>query len=157
MSEDLSNLSTNAYDWSAWDDTYAFIEDVNEEYLQSNLTNDTVDNDGLRLNLMLFANVSREIVYIKKYNLGENHEGEYIDADGNIVRSIVQVERLSAGGILNNKVWISFPGEANDGVDNDGDGEIDESGEWSLPPPTDPFIDDDDDDTDDDTTDATDD
>lgn len=23
---------------------------------------------------MLFANVSREIVYIKKYNLGENHE-----------------------------------------------------------------------------------
>ncbi len=74
LSEDISSLSTNAYDWSAWDDTYAFIEDVNGEYLQSNLTNDTVDNDGLRLNLMLFANVSREIVYIKKYNLDENHE-----------------------------------------------------------------------------------
>ena len=74
LSEDISSLSTNAYDWSAWDDTYAFIEDVNEEYLQSNLTNDTVDNDGLRLNLMLFTNVSREIVYIKRYNLDENHE-----------------------------------------------------------------------------------
>jgi len=34
-------------DWSAWDDTYKFVEDLNEEYKASNLTGSVLDDIGL--------------------------------------------------------------------------------------------------------------
>ena len=65
-------------------------------------------------------------------------EGQYVDADGNIVRSIVQVERteyIRAEGPQEG----GYPGGAHDdGLDNDGDGEIDEPGESYPLPPEDP-------------------
>ena len=67
LSNELSELDSTASDWAAWDDTYAFIQDANDNYLKSNLVDDTFVN--LRLNIMLFVNSTGNIVYGKAFNL----------------------------------------------------------------------------------------
>ena len=48
-------------DWSAWDDTYAFIQNGNSEFIASNLVPEGLAN--LRVNIALFVNTSGKIVY----------------------------------------------------------------------------------------------
>jgi len=48
LSTELSSLDSIVGDWAAWDDTYAFIEDANAEYIRSNLVDGTFVE--LRLN-----------------------------------------------------------------------------------------------------------
>jgi len=67
LSNELSELDSTASDWAAWDDTYAFIQDVNDNYVESNLVDDTFVN--LRLNMMLFINSTGNVVYGKAFNL----------------------------------------------------------------------------------------
>ena len=71
-SQELSNLETTAADWATWDDTYHFIADHNEEYIRSNLTDSTFT--ALSLNLMLYMDTSRQIVFSKAFNLEEEEE-----------------------------------------------------------------------------------
>jgi len=71
-SQELSNLETTAADWAAWDDTYHFIADHNEEYIRSNLTDSTFT--ALSLNVMLYMDTSRQIVFSKAFNLEEEEE-----------------------------------------------------------------------------------
>jgi len=71
-SQELSNLETTAADWAAWDDTYHFIADHNEEYIRSNLTDSTFT--ALSLNLMLYMDTSRQIVFGKAFDLEKEEE-----------------------------------------------------------------------------------
>ena len=48
-------------DWSAWDDTYTFIQNRNSEFIASNLVPEGLAN--LRVNLAVFVNTSGKIVY----------------------------------------------------------------------------------------------
>jgi PAS domain S-box-containing protein len=48
-------------DWSAWDDTYAFIQNRDREFIASNLVPEGLDN--LRVNIALFVNTKGKIVY----------------------------------------------------------------------------------------------
>jgi PAS domain S-box-containing protein len=59
-------LKTKLSDWSAWDDTYAFVVDGNPRYIESNLLVDTYKN--LQINTILFMDVQGEIVYGKTYD-----------------------------------------------------------------------------------------
>jgi sensor domain CHASE-containing protein/two-component sensor histidine kinase len=68
---ELDNLDTYTYDWAAWDDTYAFIQDVNEDYIESNLVDGTFID--LELNFMVFVDSSGGIVFSKAFDL-ENEE-----------------------------------------------------------------------------------
>ncbi len=52
------NFSTRFEDWSAWDDTYDFIKDRNQKYIESNLT-----SLQLKLNIFLFINSQGKKVY----------------------------------------------------------------------------------------------
>jgi sensor domain CHASE-containing protein/nitrogen-specific signal transduction histidine kinase len=72
LSDDLSTLDDIAYDWSAWDDTYTFIEDANQEYIDSNLVDETFA--GLRLNLMIFVNSSGRTVFGKAFDCRREKE-----------------------------------------------------------------------------------
>jgi PAS domain S-box-containing protein len=56
-----SELMRAAADWAIWNDTYRFIQDGNEGYIDSNTYRGTCA--GLRLNYFLFFNSSRELVY----------------------------------------------------------------------------------------------
>jgi len=72
LSSDLSSLEATTDDWASWDDTYAFIEDANPDYIESNLTDETFI--GLGLNFMLFIDTSGEIVFGKALDLHNEEE-----------------------------------------------------------------------------------
>ena len=72
LSYTISDLESGTDDWASWDDTYAFINDVNDEYIESNLIDETFI--GLRLNLMLFINSSGQIVFGKAFDLYNEEE-----------------------------------------------------------------------------------
>ena len=72
LSNDLSSLDATAGDWAGWDDTYAFIEDANTDYIESNLIDGTFTE--LKLNLMLFINPSGRTVFGKAFDLHNEEE-----------------------------------------------------------------------------------
>lgn len=67
LAKELEQLESTCADWAYWDDTYEFIENANDAYLQSNLTDSTLVNR--RLNLMVFVHSSGRIVADKAYDL----------------------------------------------------------------------------------------
>ena len=72
LADETTTLSTLVYDWAVWDDTYAFIEDGNNAYIQSNLVDETIIN--LRLNLILLIHSSGRTVYAKAFDLEQKVE-----------------------------------------------------------------------------------
>jgi len=74
----ISDLEADTADWAGWDDTYAFVEDGNSEYIKSNLVDETFIT--MRLNLMLFIHSSGSIVFNKAFDL-ENEEETPIPPD----------------------------------------------------------------------------
>jgi sensor domain CHASE-containing protein/HAMP domain-containing protein len=50
-------------DWACWDDTYKFIEDRNQRFIDVDIQNETLAS--LRINVMLFVNDTGSIVYNK--------------------------------------------------------------------------------------------
>jgi PAS domain S-box-containing protein len=67
LSDDLSNLNAIVGDWAPWDETYAFVEDINSSYIENNLNDDTFAN--LRVNIMLFTSTSGQIMFGKAFDL----------------------------------------------------------------------------------------
>lgn len=61
ISNEITNLDTITLDWAWWDDTYTFIEDANEHYINSNLGEDTLE--GLSLNLMVYINSAGQTIF----------------------------------------------------------------------------------------------
>jgi PAS domain S-box-containing protein len=104
LSNELANLEANTANWSAWDNTYVFIESGDEEYIQSNLTDETFIN--LQLNLMLFIHSSGQVVFSKVFNLNDQEEvpisssmRQYLLDDIFIPSSLV-TENMRSGVIL---------------------------------------------------------
>ncbi len=67
LEDELRPIDTLNHDWASWDDTYAFIEDVNPAYIRSNITDETFLNT--HLNLMLFVHASGRVVLARAYDL----------------------------------------------------------------------------------------
>jgi len=72
LATELTRLETTALDWSAWDDTYAFLENGNSQYISANLMDETFLH--LQLNLMVFVHSSGRIVYAKAFDLDSQQE-----------------------------------------------------------------------------------
>lgn len=60
-------FSSRFADWAAWDDTYAFVEDANKYYIQSNLIPEGLAN--LKVNLVLIIQPSGRIVFGTGFDL----------------------------------------------------------------------------------------
>ena len=76
--DDLGKMASIAEDWAAWDDTYYFVNDKNERYVENNLQIETFLN--LELNVIIFTNNSGELVFAKGADL--NNESEMPLPDG---------------------------------------------------------------------------
>lgn len=61
FSQTEDDLNSRFTDWSAWDDTYTFIQNANKEYINSNLVAQGLAN--IKVNLALFINTSGKMVY----------------------------------------------------------------------------------------------
>ncbi|MCL6561332.1 MAG: PAS domain S-box protein, partial [Firmicutes bacterium] len=72
LRNELSAMETTATDWAEWDETYAFVEDLNDEYKSTNLIESTFLN--LKLNFMVFINSAGQIAYGKGYDLQNKRE-----------------------------------------------------------------------------------
>ncbi|MCX7839672.1 MAG: multi-sensor hybrid histidine kinase, partial [Anaerolineae bacterium] len=67
LAMELKQLESICADWARWDDTYEFIENANNAYIQSNLTDSALEN--LRLNLIVLVHSSGRVVASKAYDL----------------------------------------------------------------------------------------
>jgi PAS domain S-box-containing protein len=79
----LQNLNQTGWDWSQWDATYQFVENNNSAYINGNMLDNTFINLGL--NLMLFINESRQLVFGKEFDLDNQTEINLKNADVNRV------------------------------------------------------------------------
>ncbi|MCL6430309.1 MAG: PAS domain-containing protein [Anaerolineae bacterium] len=66
LSWELARLSATAGDWALWDDTWTFVQDLNPEYVEANLSRAAFQNLGI--DLMVFVRPSGEIAFFKGYD-----------------------------------------------------------------------------------------
>ncbi len=62
----IVTLSSKLSDWATWDDSYEFIQDKNEEYIESNLTDESLKNIGI--DAMIFIGAGGELFFEKRLN-----------------------------------------------------------------------------------------
>jgi len=74
LDRELFHLKAFVLDWAAWDDTYRYIEERNEDYTDSNLGYNTFENN--KLNIISLKNTNSEIVWSSGYDL-EKEEKVY--------------------------------------------------------------------------------
>ncbi len=85
-----SELSSILVDWAKWDDTYAFVKNRNEDYIQSNLA--LTSFTDLRLNFILFLDLERNLVYGLGYDY---HSGEKLPVPEALREILTRDSRLS--------------------------------------------------------------
>ncbi|MFA5863741.1 MAG: PAS domain S-box protein [Phycisphaerae bacterium] len=68
----LAEINSKSADWAVWDDSYAFIQNGNADFIKSNL-GDSVFTD-LRLNVIMFINSANQVVYAKGFDLRQQKE-----------------------------------------------------------------------------------
>ena len=66
LDNDLANLSATVGDYAGWDDTYEFVIDRNQKYIQSNMVDEVFT--GLNINYLLILNLQGKLVYAKGYD-----------------------------------------------------------------------------------------
>lgn len=71
LRNEQSELSSIVVDWAKWDDTYEFVQDRNQGYIDSNLTNTSYID--LRLDFILYYNLKHRLVFGRGYDY---HTGE---------------------------------------------------------------------------------
>ncbi len=83
LAETLDELNAKAADWAIWDDTYQFVQDGNEQYVKSNLSDATFTS--FRLNSMLFINTSGKVVCSRGFDL---YESKVVPVSGGLVKHL---------------------------------------------------------------------
>lgn len=63
----VSSLNSMLSDWATWDDSYAFMEDQNPRYVDSNLVDSAFT--GMRLNALAYLDTNGKIVWGQGYDL----------------------------------------------------------------------------------------
>ena len=89
LSNEFSDLDGKVGDWAFWDDTYVFVQDGNENYINLNLADSTFIN--LRLNFMVFVNTSGDVVYGRGFDLSNSTEVSIPEG---------MMQQLSSNGLL---------------------------------------------------------
>ncbi len=70
LTDELNNLDISCHDWSAWDDTYQYIQNKNADYSNSNLQLETMQT--LAIDYLLMYNTSENPVLI--FSQGFNYQ-----------------------------------------------------------------------------------
>jgi len=70
VSDDIATLDRTTLDYAGWDDTYAFMADRNQEYLENYV--DTTFSSN-QLNLVLIVNNDGQSIFAKAFDLSTQH------------------------------------------------------------------------------------
>lgn len=76
--QELYTITQMSYDWSTWDDTYTFVEDKNDEYIQANLQYESFKD--ININFMFFYNQSNGLVFSKVFDFSQEKEIYFPDS-----------------------------------------------------------------------------
>ena len=76
--DEVETLNTTAADYAKWDDTYAFINQFNQDFVQANLLDENFVR--LRLNMVLLFNTQGQPVFGKGFNLEQKKETAISDS-----------------------------------------------------------------------------
>ena len=90
LDNELANVDTLGRDWAAWDDTYAFVEDLDPHYIATVL--DAASLDRVHLDMVLYLNTRDEIVYGVAYR---SNEGLIIPIEPGVVTRYLSDKLLS--------------------------------------------------------------
>lgn len=74
MDSETDGLQRLNRDWAVWDDTYQFIQNQNQQYIDSNILLETFQNNSI--NLMMYINSNQELIYSEAYDL---EDGSVLD------------------------------------------------------------------------------
>ena len=74
LSREVTRVEDMVRDYSAWDDSYAFVEDINPKHIESNHADDAFVKN--RLNFVVYLNNSGKAVFKKCMDLTEGEEKE---------------------------------------------------------------------------------
>ncbi len=76
LMREIVHLGSFVHDWSSWDDTYRYVVDRNEEFIQSNITKEVFEDQ--EINLIHIYDASRRALSAKSYGMDLERE---IDLD----------------------------------------------------------------------------
>ncbi|WAL61903.1 CHASE4 domain-containing protein [Thermocoleostomius sinensis] len=77
LSQEVDNVSRFALDYAKWDETYRFIEDRNQEYIDSTFTNYI---DALQMNAILYVDDSNKVAFSLGADLAAGKEASVSQA-----------------------------------------------------------------------------
>ncbi|WP_009634099.1 bifunctional diguanylate cyclase/phosphodiesterase [Synechocystis sp. PCC 7509] len=72
FNQNVADFSNSHADWSAWDDTYKFIQDGNQQYISSNLTNEQIAL--LDVNLVVYVNSQGKVIFGTGFDLNSKQK-----------------------------------------------------------------------------------
>lgn len=72
IQSELAALDRTTIDYAAWDDSYAFVNDGDPQYIATYLIDDTFINN--RLSFVAFVNAAGDLVYARRFDLAEERE-----------------------------------------------------------------------------------
>nr|WP_321466697.1 CHASE4 domain-containing protein [uncultured Desulfobulbus sp.] len=67
LNNSCNRLETLAGDWAPWDDSYTFVQDLNRDFIEKNLGEESFKTLGI--NFMLFVDDSNQLVYSRFFDL----------------------------------------------------------------------------------------
>ncbi len=68
----IKTLNNTVGDWSSWNESYNFIENVNQEYIDNNLMDATLT--GLNVNFMVFVDLNGNVIHSKSVDFQSGEE-----------------------------------------------------------------------------------
>ncbi len=74
ISREINYIDSLTHDWAAWDDSYQFVHDHNQEYIRSNLTETTFADN--KLNLIGFYDTQGQPTWTRGWDLDKSSEIE---------------------------------------------------------------------------------
>jgi sensor domain CHASE-containing protein len=72
LNDQILNYATKISDWSVWDDSYKFVQDKNQDFIDTNLQNSTFSSQ--KLNFIFYISSSSAIVYGKGVDIKTQKE-----------------------------------------------------------------------------------
>ncbi len=66
----LSQVETNLVDYASWDETYNFVQNQNQQFVDTNFIDSTFQN--LKLNIVAIMDNNKNVVYMQSYDLNNS-------------------------------------------------------------------------------------
>jgi signal transduction histidine kinase len=97
LSREVEALAQSNRDWARWDDTYLYIANRNQEYIETNLNIESFEI--LRVNEVAYMDSSGNIVYAREFDHPTHTEKNISDEDLKVFTNLHEIKEESLSGL----------------------------------------------------------